>query len=235
MGDAITTKDGRTLPTVVFDRLWHVGTFDLAAKRPGSLEGACLSVSRCPAAWREISDGLVTGGCWVADARGIQLLDAHALDPQTRTAILEWGVAEGLAERATMWRASRFDEELDDTVSFMLADRIDAIAELGLDEEDDDYEARIAASLAEVTEHRSTPALDMMTLSRGRSMGDGNLVDLLLPLWTWAATDLTGVWWADRFDPLAYSAPRGGLIPARMDRLKFERSDDEPYDADDAE
>ena len=222
------------IPTLSFPRVWHVGTLDLSRKRPGSLEGACLSVSRCPGAWREISDGHVEGDCWVADGADIDFLDAHSLTPEQEAAVLAWGVAEGLAEPATLWRVSRYDDELEDTVSFTTATREDAIDEMGVEEGDDDYEERIAEDLAEVREHRSTQRLVDLSLSHKEALGDSCVLDLLLPLWTWTETDLVGVWWSDRFDPACYSAPRGGVLPARMDRLRFTPAPYEPYDEDEA-
>lgn len=223
------------IPTVSFPRLWHVGTLDLSHKRPGSLEGACLSVSRCPGAWREISDGHVSGPCWVADASDIPLLDAHALDDAQRRDVLAWGVAEGLCEPAVLWRMETFDEEMDDTRIMILETRDEAICELCLDEEDPDYEDQVNEQVSRIDEHRGTPRLADISLHPGRDLlGDSIVLDMLLPLWTWAKTDLAGVWWDDRFDPLAYSAPRGGILPARMDRLRFAPAPFEPYDEDEA-
>lgn len=222
-----TPRTDQSLPTVLFDRLWHVGTLDPAHKRSGSLEGACVSVSRCPAAWREISDGHVTGDCWVADASSVELLDAHGLDDGRRAAVLAWGVAEGLCEPVSLWRVEWWDDELDQPVTMLLPDRRQALEE-SRDHNDDDE------SVVEVREHRSTLLLETTSLSGQPLLGDDLVHDMLLPLWTWANTDLAGVWWDDRFDPIRYSAPRGGILPARLDRLHFVRTEHEPYDESDA-
>jgi hypothetical protein len=228
-GAAVATP-GTELPTISFPRLWHVGSLDVTHKRPGSYEGACLSVSRCPGAWREIGEGLVTGDCWVADTSHVAFLDARGMDEAQTAAVLAWGVAEGLCEPATLWRTSQWDDELEDTVHQTFDSRDEAVDEMGLDE-DEDPEDRIE----EVHEHRSTPRLDLLALAHGPSAGDASVVDLLLPLWAWASTDLVGVWWDDRFDPVVYSAPRGGVLPARMDRLTFTPEAHEPYEPCDAE
>lgn len=222
------------LPTVSFPRLWHVGSLRMTDKGPGSLEGACLSVSRCPGAWREISDGHVGGSCWVAESGHAPFLDAHALTQEQKAAVLAWGVQEGLAEPSVLWRVSRYDDELEDTISFTMATRQEAIDEMDVDEDDEDDAERIDEELEEVHEHRSTQRLIDLSLHQREALGDSNVLDLLLPLWTWDRTDLVGVWWADRFDPACYSAPRGGVLPARIDRLKFRPSVSEPYDEDEA-
>ena len=213
------------LPTISFPRLWHVGTLDLSHTRPGSYEGACLSVSRCPGAWREIGEGMVSGDCWVADTSHVTFLDAREMNDDQRAAVLAWGVAEGLCEPTTLWTTSSYDDELEDTVTQTFATRDEAVDEMDLDEEKDADER-----LEEVQGHRSTPLLDLLALAHGPTFGDPCVIDLLLPLWAWAATDLVGVWWDDRFDPVVYSAPRGGVLPARMDRLTFTPAPYEPYE-----
>lgn len=226
MVDAMTAD----VPTLSFPRLWHVGSMDVSHKRPGSYEGACLSVSRCPGAWREIGEGMVSGDCWVADASEASFLDAREMTDEQNAAVLAWGVAEGLCERATLWRTSRWDDELEDTITQTFESREEAIEEGDLDEDEDPDE-----QIEEVEGHRSTPRLDLLALAHGQSLGDRCVIDLLLPLWTWAATDLVGVWWNDRFDPVVYSAPRGGVLPARLDRLTFTPAPYEPYEPGDDE
>jgi hypothetical protein len=224
-----------TVPTVTFPRLWHVGSLVADMKRRGSLEGACLSVSRHPAAWREISDGMVGGPCWSMDASHMPMLDALALDDALKEAIMAWGVGEGLAAPAVLWRTSSFDDELDDVMTMTFDDRNDAICQLDLDEEDPAYEERVAQDVEEVREHRSTALLNERTRYDGELLGDRSVLDMLLPLWTEANTELHGVWWNERLDPPAYSAPRGGLIATRVDATGFAPAPIEPYDESDHE
>lgn len=216
-----------TLPITTFPTLWHVGTLDPADKRRGSYEGPCLSVSRHPAAWREISDGFVSGPCWKAGGSGIRMLNALSLDTNQKETILAWGVERGYAERATLWRITRFDDELDEEVSSTFESRDDAVLELDLDEDDED---RIAESIEEVDEHRSTPLLLEEVLDDRTLTGDRSVLDALLPLWVERETDLHGVWWQERHDPLAYSAPRGGIVPSRVDLTIFLPTDVEPWE-----
>jgi hypothetical protein len=216
-----------TLPITTFPTLWHVGTLDPADKKRGSYEGPCLSVSRHQAAWREISDGFVSGPCWKADGSGIRMLNALSLDTNQKETILAWGVERGYAERATLWRITRFDDELDEEVSSTFESRDDAVLELDLDEDDED---RIAESIEEVDEHRSTPLLLEEVLDDRTLTGDRSVLDALLPLWVERETDLHGVWWQERHDPLAYSAPRGGIVPSRVDLTIFLPTDVEPWE-----
>lgn len=228
-------RNGDDLPTTEFPMLWHVGELDPGLKRRGSLEGSCLSVSRHPGAWREISDGLVSGRCWSMAGCGVRMLDAIALDDHHRASIIRWGISKGLCVPATMWRTSRYDDELDDVMTMTLLDRNDAICELDLDEEDPEYERRIRESVEEIHEHRSTPLLCESTHHDGEVLGDRSVLDMLMPLWVESETDLQGVWWRERLDPMAYSAPRGGLIPSRIDIGLFEPTTIEPYDDSDHE
>jgi hypothetical protein len=235
MTDSSSKAEGETLdparlrigdlPTISFARLWHVGSLDVADKRTGSQEGACLSVSRSPGAWREIGEGLVSGPCHVAAAGDLSMLDAHALDAETRAAVLGWGVAAGLCALVDLWTMSWFDDELDDTVSSTFATQQEA---------EEEAEENDGAEVAKVREHASTPSLDALVLADGPSFGDATLLDMLLPLWTQTLTDLDGVWWDETFDPLAYSAPRGGLLRSRLHKVAWSPCGNEPYDPCDA-
>ncbi|MAM83057.1 MAG: hypothetical protein CL472_00035 [Acidobacteria bacterium] len=228
-----------SLPTLKFDRLWHVGSLDPLEKRVGSFEGSCLSVSTCPAAWRKIARGHVGGDCYAADTSQIRFLDAHRLDQDTKNIILSWGVKEALAELSSIWTVSYYDEELEDEIFFQLDDqdraRQEAAEILDIDEDDPCYEQKIASSIAFSNEHKGLPLLHERAGQNLPIYGDINVLDLLLPLWVESETDLAGVWWEDRFNPETYSAPRGGIIPSRLSQIEFHLSASEPYYPDEEE
>lgn len=221
------------LPTLTFDRLWHVGSFDPDEKRAGSFEGSCLSVSTCPGAWRKIARGHVGGDCHVADTSQIRFLDAHSLTEDGKEMILAWGVKEGLAEPCPIWTVSYYDDEMDDEIFFQLDDedlaKQEAAEILDVDEDDPCYEQKIASSIAFSDEHKGTLLLYEQAAQNLPIHGNGNVLDLLLPLWVEKETDLAGVWWEDRFSPETYSAPRGGIIPSCLSKLEFHLSASEPY------
>ena len=179
------------LPVISFPHLWHIGAFDLAQKRPGSLEGACLSVSNCPHAWREISNGLVSGTCYVADTSNIDLIDAHSLDDDTKAKIIEWGVKNGYAEACQIWTVSCDDCETEERTSFIVDNYANAIAELDLDLDDTDpeYQAEVDAAITSQLQHKGTDLLKSLALQVLPIIGDENLLDILLPLWAEDQTD----------------------------------------------
>ena len=211
------------LPAITFTRLWHLGTMDSNDKRPGSMEGACLSVSNCPESWRIVSDGMVDGDLWLADGSKQPFLDALSLNDATKSAILEWGREEGLCKQVELWEVQTYDEEAGENRTIYTETKLDAECELDLDEEDPQYEQRFNESARLVLEHVPTDLLNQITFTGVKLYGDSQTIDMLLPLWTWAKTDLCGVWWNETHDPYAYSAPRGGILPARLNRLEFER------------
>ena len=211
------------LPVIAFTKLWHLGTMNSNDKRPGSMEGACLSVSNCPESWRIVSDGMVDGDLWLADGSEQPFLDALALNDATKNAILEWGREEGLCERVELWKVQTYDQEAGENRTIYTETKLDAECELNLDEEDPEYEQRFNESARLVLEHVPTDLLNQITFTGVKLYGDSQTIDMLLPLWTWANTDLCGVWWNETHDPYAYSAPRGGILPARLNRLEFER------------
>lgn len=222
-----------TLPTLMFDRLWHIGTLDPAAKGLGSLEGPCFSVSPCPSAWREISDGMVSGECYSADTSAIKFLDAHRLDQAMKDVILAWGVQQELAEAVDIWTVSYYDDEAEHHVYIHLDSKESAAAEaseiLDLDEEDPCYKEMLSSAIAFSSGHKGTLLLQEKAFQNLPAIGSENVLDILLPLWVEDQTDLAGVWWEDDFSPETYSAPRGGILPSRLSVLEFTASPYEPY------
>lgn len=105
-------------PTKQFPALFHVGTLVESDKgcRGPSLEGAGLSVSEHPQAWRSIArlGGLPT---WRLSKARNCFLDIHRMQKEHWARIEGWGVAQGLATPQDIWVVKWHDEELGHDVS----------------------------------------------------------------------------------------------------------------------
>lgn len=170
-----------------------------------SYEGAGLSVSECPDAWVQIAR--IGGPTWHLDAPtgGGWFLRAHDLTDSERDDVIGWGVDHRLVERAVMWRAWSYDEE-SDSMRYMLCDsREDAETEVEELEDGSVEETpglKPTAGLRERVKVHTDPA---------------DAFDHLLTVWCEdTRPDLDGIWWDDDFDPDAMSAPRGVILPGRV-------------------
>ena len=76
------------LPVKTLKGLFHVGTLDASKKRDG-FEGAGLSVSTHPDAWKRIAKGHVTGDTYSATKEGNRILDAHSLTKEHNAEITQ--------------------------------------------------------------------------------------------------------------------------------------------------
>lgn len=201
------------IPTFTTGTVWHVGTMDLADKgmHGASYEGTGLSVSHYPDAWVRIArlGGLPT---WALTVDGGTFVDAHALTDDDRERILSWGRDRSLVDDRGVWQASWWDDELEDTL-MMLCDTKDE-AEM----EAEDMEGDVTC----VTMQVATDALLERAQQCGSQLTDA--LELLLPVWVEDATSHDGVWWHDRLDPDRLSAPRGVIVPSRLERWDATRN-----------
>lgn len=214
-------------PTILLPVTYHVGGMNPDDKRHGSYEGAGLSVSLHPGAWRRIARGIVSGDVWRLECADFRFLDAHGLSRAVRAGILVWAVREGLAEEVPLWRLSRYDDEMECGVHCDFAS-IDEARE----ERDGD-----SGRIRKRDGHRSTPRLDAATL---QSRPSNDVLNLVLPIWAHAVHGLDGVWWADRLSPETLSAPRGVIRPEAVDgftatRLDADPDGDEDFDEEDGQ
>lgn len=201
----------------------HIGTLDPAHKgeRGESLEGAGLSVSRHPEAWEAIAR---LGGApwWEADARALKLLHGHLLVTRHAEALRQWGLEQGLVEPATAYVVSWMDGETEEPCSFWMTTREEAEAEARFRDEEGD-ESRV--------EERPTvaPTAKLLAFMAHDPKRAGQVTPTVLDdlATAWAhARGLDGVWWADRLDPQALSAPRGVVFPEQVHRLTWTKTRD---------
>lgn len=186
-----------------FTTVTHLGTLNTSDRKNWSLEGDGLSVSVHPEAWKQIAR---LGGSeqWTlarTDGTPLTFLDAHALTDKQRADIANWGIREGIVTETTAYTVTTYDDELDEDMTAMYATRADA--ETDTDDPDDINE------IITFTFTGNSP--------RGADLG--NTVDILTTVWTEQNTDHDGVWWHDKLDPAAYSAPRGVILPSRIHQL----------------
>ena len=193
-------------------------------KRRGSYEGAGLSVSRHPNAWMAIARGHVSGSVYELTKSGNRFLDYHAIPYELITSIRDWGIREGYVEAVTHFRVKYYDDEWEEERYMDFASREEAIEEVELMDADPEEIEVITDAL------KASPKLD------ARTLGAGDDLEALVPVWVEDMTDLDGVWWQDSFDPDRLSAPRGVIVPSKLAewqvrKLDEEIDDDEPdYD-----
>lgn len=214
---------------LTIERLWHVGDMVPASKRRNSYEGAGLSVSVNPAAWRMIARGHVGGSTWMLEKAGAVFLDALRLSDAQKRKILAWGDRQGYVVAAELWKWTYWDDDLDDEVHQIFPTREEALAEADVDEEGEDFDDDCITAVAG---HVSTPALDLATLQDRPSHGTSNVLELLLPLYADQVLEIDGVWWSERLDPLTLSAPRGVIAARRVSEWMAGPCGDDP-DVDD--
>ncbi len=220
-------NDELHVPTVDLPIVYHVGTMDPTRKGVNSYEGAGLSVSLHPSAWRRIARGMVGGETFRLTHGKGTFLDALSLEDELRREILGWAVANGYATIAHVWTLSwtewddDSEDELERSCNFLDQKRAEAEAL-----EYDQHDARIASSM----QHVSTPYLDLMVMSTRTSIGDRDVLDMVLPAWAVQVRGLAGVWWNERYAPMELSAPRGVIDPSRLGEWRIERANADPDD-----
>ncbi len=194
--------------------LWHVGTLNLADKSRGSHEGAGLSVSLHPDAWRVIARGQVRGDDWTLSKPDGQFLDYHELDDLHLEQISRWGVDNGYAERRSLFEVTWFDDELGAELSSLYLTREEAEEECSDPDSVRELHGRLVPT----------------TALQARVNGDAPLVlvpDLLATVFAEDSLEVDGVWWEDRLDVYAYSAPRGVISATKLASWQISLARDE--------
>lgn len=217
---AVSPSEMSAYPTISFPEIYHVGSFQSADKRPGSYEGAGLSISLHPEEWTEIAD---LGGepTWRLTRANNGFLAAHELSRRIQREILEWAVKRQYAESCNIYRWRYIDADTDSPCDCFFLTQAEADAESLWDAEPDNGPN---GTVRAMDGHKSTPTLDTLTAQTSPAIGTDFVLDLLLPLYADEVLDLDGVWWADRYDPSALSAPRGVIVPSKIalwDRVKI--------------
>jgi hypothetical protein len=194
--------------TVTLKNLFHVGSLDANKKREGSFEGAGLSVSTHPDAWRNIARGHVTGTTYQAIKPDNKFLNAGRLSKKDKKEITEWAIKSGLVETAKTYRVSYYDDELESEVY----SDYETYEKAELEADDPSYIQTISTGLK--------PTDKLKSLTRNPNMTMTGVLGYVLPLYA-EYMEYDGVWWNDILDTSKYSAPRGVIVPSKIDTWKF--------------
>lgn len=206
-----------SLPMLMFDVTYHVGHMEGRTRQQGrhSYEGAGLSVSLHPDAWRRIGRAQVDGPTWALQAcrdgvvRPTELIDMHAClqDGNLRHSVIEWATAEGLLKTQVVFRYDWYDDELGDNFYASFPTLEEALIEADGDE----------AAVTTVSGVIATPAL--AEAANQRDITPTLALEHAMLCYLERHSDADGVWWADELDPARLSAPRGATFQSRLDRF----------------
>ncbi|GAB0154665.1 hypothetical protein MnBA_40650 [Marinobacterium sp. BA1] len=193
-----------------FSSLTHVGDVKGVKPKTGrfSYEGAGLSVSDCPDAWRRIGRGHVAGKNWALSSQegSLRLIDYYAIDqdPAFQAEVVGFSVQEGLLKPVELWRVTFFDDELDGECFSDHCSYEEAFIEADEDE----------TCITKIQGYQATAALceraNVERVDPVIAFEQAALVYLK------EHTDAHGVWWQDTLDPLRYSAPRGVIFQSAI-------------------
>lgn len=199
------------VPTKSFKQLYHVGSLDASKKREGSYEGAGLSVSTHPDAWKKIAKGFVTGNTYILQKNGNKFLNANNLTKSAKNAIQQWAVEHKLLEPSIVYRVSYYDDELESDVY----SDYNSYEEAKLEADDESDIKKISASYK--------PTEKLKTLTKNPKMTPTGVFDYVLPLYA-EELGYDGVWWEDILDIGKFSAPRGVIVPSKISSWTMQKS-----------
>lgn len=200
-----------TFPRWEGDELYHVGTMDIKQKgkfHSHSLEGAGLSITTEPDAWRKIT--VLQGSLWLLQKQNNHFINRHDINDQQEKAIINWGIENGYVKPAQIFRVTSWGEEGEEYYSHYPTEK-EAQVEAG----DDDF------PIEKIDDIKGTQKLAQMT-------GNPDAMqpfDLLLTVFA-QSSNYDGVWWEDELDVYAYSAPRGVIAPNKLNTWKITRIGD---------
>jgi 8-oxo-dGTP pyrophosphatase MutT (NUDIX family)/GNAT superfamily N-acetyltransferase len=196
-----------------FPKLWHVGSMNPADKRPGSYEGAGLSVSVHPEDWQQIAE--IGGDLWEFTKKGNKFVNFHRMTKAQRETIAQWGVQNGYVEHVEVWRATWFDDEREENVYADFLTKEEALAE--------SPKVKLVKNQLQGTEK-------LKQRTRNPHTDTQVAFDLLVTVYAEEQLDCDGVWWEDNYDPENLSAPRGVIFPNKLSTWSKKKVDWEGYD-----
>ena len=195
--------------------LFHVGTLDIAKKSNQSLEWNGLSVSNCPDAWRRICG--CSGTLWqLIPKEDSCFLLFHELDDFDHMRIEDWACEAGWFERDMTYRVSYWDEEYEEERFFLFASEEREMAY-------GEYQFKLEEGCDGVEIEECPYGLRATRLLEDASMVKIDVSmfgDIAVMLYAEEVLDADGLWWDDRFDPYALSAPRGVIFNSRIGRFE---------------
>ena len=199
-----------SLPVKTLKGLYHVGTMDSSNKRDG-FEGAGLSVSTHPDAWKQIARGHVTGDTHSATKEGNKFLDAHSLSDAHNKQIKQWAIKNGYLEQQETVTVCYYDDEMEDNLCSTFNSMADAEAE---------YDEELKHMDVTVDKGGIVPTDKLKKETRQNRMDSTGVLEFVIPIFA-EQQGLDGVWWQDTLDVQRYSAPRGVIVPSKIKSWNF--------------
>ena len=199
------------MPIKNLDGLYHVGSLDASKKGSFSYEGAGLSVTTHPDAWRKIAKGQVSGDTYSVSKASNSFLDTNKLNSSHKEQMKKWAIKNDLLKQQETVTVSWYDDEMEDTLSQTFNSMADAKAEYG--DEWDEYDIDI--------DKGGIVPTDKLKQATGQSRIEATgVLEYILPLYA-ETLGLDGVWWQDQLDTSKLSAPRGVILPSKVKTFKF--------------
>ena len=197
--------------------LYHVGTLDISLKSTQSHEWNGLSVSNCPEAWKRICG--CAGITWKMSPVGQDFfLLFHDLEDGDFEEIRAWAIQHGYFESDKEYRVHWYDEEYEEDRYFVFTGDEEQLAQ-------DEYEEKLAEEyegvLFEELDNglKATPRLMELSLV---NIEPAMHLDIAVMLYAEEVLGADGIWWEDRYDPYALSAPRGVIFNSHMSNFTSE-------------
>lgn len=209
--EAVSHVDDTGFPLTSFKELYHVGAFDISQRQTHNYEGDGLSVSTEPEAWIRINRGGTSGDTWRLTKSGNKFLDWHEMTDAHHAVINEWAVDNGYAESSTVYHVTWFDDEADEE-RFSEFSTLSAAEEFADEDETEDPYYKVSKHENEIT--ATTKLEKRMGAKTGQLFSVAYVEDVL---------DLDGVYWYDLLDVANLSAPRGVIVPSKVDSWKREK------------
>lgn len=189
-----------TMPVLEKSGLSHIGSPRAEEKKNFSYEGQGLSVSQHPEEWQRIAR--LDGGVHTF-SKPARMLDFHSLSDEQLESVMAYALENGWVERSDVHTVTYFDDEWDQEMRMQFTDYDEAVDEA-------------EAIGGEVSTAEAWKYLDMPD-STAKS-GEVADADIIVAAWVnQERPDLDGVWWEDDLDVSRLSAPRGVIVPNRIE------------------
>jgi ADP-ribose pyrophosphatase YjhB (NUDIX family) len=200
-----------------FKKLWHVGSMNPNDKRDDSYEGAGLSVSVNPDEWQQIAR--IGGDLWELTKAGNRFVNFHRITAGQKKAILQWGIQNGLAESAELWRysyttESEYGDEPEQRYGLYDSEAKAREQLGGYSEGPEGYDPAVEGVEKVEGGVKATAKLSQRT--HRNNIDPSEVYDLVVTVYAEDMLDCDGVWWADTLDPASLSAPRGVIFPSKL-------------------
>lgn len=214
------------IPCLTFPFIYHVGNLNKENRgiRGESLEGHLLSVSNCPGEWMTIArlgENTINEVSFVDHESPIVLLDMLKIEENEELIdiIKKWGLQNGFLKETQLWRAYNWDCEIEEWRYATCLTEREAFEELSnLEPEGPDGGSPVQSFNAFVGTEKMASAIQKKDVYKYDCFEYAAIL--------WAQINVPyviGAWWDEALDIYSYSAPRGGVFPDQLYRLKFKQ------------